>query len=327
MTETVGGSAFSLKNSSQCLFLPVSVALNKRQLAVIEAFRHAWKGYKEFAWGHDELKPISKSFNEWFGLGLTLIDALDTMWILGLKAGLCFACRFPRPSFHNQGNLEEVAGRAPPPFFSLGLRPPTKNHPLSEAAVSEEREPNIEQIKEEHPKLRNSLSARTTEPGQGLGFLSQSRQGLEADTWASFSFPAWEKWAQASGLPFPNAEFKEAREWVAKELDFKKDVDVNLFESAIRILGGLLSTYHLSGDSLFLEKAVSILLAAEDPRKSPPLLRMIRKASESVFPLPQHLKTVSRSLSYLPSFYLSLPPTLQFLPFSERHREQAHAGL
>lgn len=56
-------------------------------MAVIEAFRHAWKGYKEFAWGHDELKPLSKSYSEWFGLGLTLIDALDTMWILGLKEG------------------------------------------------------------------------------------------------------------------------------------------------------------------------------------------------------------------------------------------------
>lgn len=59
-------------------------------MAVIEAFRHAWKGYKEFAWGHDELKPLSKSYSEWFGLGLTLIDALDTMWILGLKEGNYF---------------------------------------------------------------------------------------------------------------------------------------------------------------------------------------------------------------------------------------------
>lgn len=61
-----------------------------RPEAVQEAFRHAWKGYKDFAWGHDELKPISKSYTEWFGLGLTLIDALDTMWILGLKEGEVF---------------------------------------------------------------------------------------------------------------------------------------------------------------------------------------------------------------------------------------------
>ncbi|XP_038623920.1 endoplasmic reticulum mannosyl-oligosaccharide 1,2-alpha-mannosidase isoform X2 [Tachyglossus aculeatus] len=113
--------------------------LSERQLAVIEAFRHAWKGYRAFAWGHDELKPLSKSFSEWFGLGLTLIDALDTMWILGLKE-----------------------------------------------------------------------------------------------------------------------EFEEARKWVATELVFEKNVDVNLFESTIRILGGLLSTYHLSGDGLFLEKAKDI---------------------------------------------------------------------
>lgn len=53
------------------------------------------------------------------------------------------------------------------------------------------------------------------------------------------------------------AEFEEAKEWVARELTFNKNVDVNLFESTIRILGGLLSTYHLTGDTLFLDKAVS----------------------------------------------------------------------
>lgn len=52
-------------------------------------------------------------------------------------------------------------------------------------------------------------------------------------------------------------EFEEARTWVATELTFNKNVDVNLFESTIRILGGLLSTYHLTGDAMFLDKAVS----------------------------------------------------------------------
>ncbi|TNN21857.1 Endoplasmic reticulum mannosyl-oligosaccharide 1,2-alpha-mannosidase [Liparis tanakae] len=52
------------------------------------------------------------------------------------------------------------------------------------------------------------------------------------------------------------SEFEEARSWVATELNFNKSVDVNLFESTIRILGGLLSTYHLTGDVLFLDKAV-----------------------------------------------------------------------
>ena len=33
--------------------------------------------------------------------------------------------------------------------------------------------------------------------------------------------------------------------------------DVNLFETTIRTLGGLLSAYHLSEDQIFLNKAVS----------------------------------------------------------------------
>lgn len=45
---------------------------------------------------------------------------------------------------------------------------------------------------------------------------------------------------------------------MSKKLRFRKDVDVNLFESTIRILGGLLSAFHLSGDVLFLKKAVSV---------------------------------------------------------------------
>ena len=45
---------------------------------------------------------------------------------------------------------------------------------------------------------------------------------------------------------------------MSKMLLFQKDVDVNLFESTIRILGGLLSAFHLSGDILFLKKAVSV---------------------------------------------------------------------
>lgn len=37
-----------------------------------------------------------------------------------------------------------------------------------------------------------------------------------------------------------------------------QDVDVNLFECTIRVLGGLLSTYALTHDHLFLDRAVRI---------------------------------------------------------------------
>nr|CAH7739746.1 unnamed protein product [Callosobruchus chinensis] len=56
-----------------------------RQKAVVKAFKHAWKGYKRFAWGHDHLKPISEGYEDWFGLGLSIVDSLDTIFIMGLK--------------------------------------------------------------------------------------------------------------------------------------------------------------------------------------------------------------------------------------------------
>lgn len=62
---------------------------NERQRAVVAAFKHAWKGYKEFAWGHDNLQPISKGYYDWFGLGLSIVDSLDTMYIMNLKEGTC----------------------------------------------------------------------------------------------------------------------------------------------------------------------------------------------------------------------------------------------
>eukprot|EP01095_Lingulamoeba_sp_RSL-Kostka_P001333 TRINITY_DN118_c0_g1_i1.p1 TRINITY_DN118_c0_g1~~TRINITY_DN118_c0_g1_i1.p1 ORF type:complete len:702 (+),score=256.12 TRINITY_DN118_c0_g1_i1:37-2106(+) len=53
--------------------------------AVKEAFLHAWNSYKIHAWGKDELKPISKSYSNWLDLGLTIVDSLDTLWIMDLK--------------------------------------------------------------------------------------------------------------------------------------------------------------------------------------------------------------------------------------------------
>ena len=62
---------------------------NKEQEAIVDAFMHAWTAYKRYAWGHDELKPVSRGWQEWMGIGLTLVDSLSTMWIMGLKDGDC----------------------------------------------------------------------------------------------------------------------------------------------------------------------------------------------------------------------------------------------
>jgi ER degradation enhancer, mannosidase alpha-like 2 len=51
-----------------------------------QEFLHAWNGYKQYAWGHDELKPLSKSYHDWYGASLymTPVDALDTMILMHL---------------------------------------------------------------------------------------------------------------------------------------------------------------------------------------------------------------------------------------------------
>lgn len=64
-------------------------APNKQRLAaeVKFEFLHAWNGYKKYAWGHDDLRPLTKSFHDWYAqpLLMTPVDALDTMILMGLK--------------------------------------------------------------------------------------------------------------------------------------------------------------------------------------------------------------------------------------------------
>ena len=49
-------------------------------------FLHAWNGYKKYAWGHDDLKPLSKTYHDWYPqpLLMTAVDSLDTMILMEL---------------------------------------------------------------------------------------------------------------------------------------------------------------------------------------------------------------------------------------------------
>ncbi|CAI5530563.1 unnamed protein product [Closterium sp. Naga37s-1] len=111
--------------------------VEEKREAIREAMAHAWKGYRQYAWGMDELQPRTKTgANHFGGLGLTIVDSLDSLYLMGL----------------------------------------TK-------------------------------------------------------------------------------EFNEAKSWVQEKLFFEHDYDANVFETTIRILGGLLSAYDLSGDPMLLAKA------------------------------------------------------------------------
>lgn len=51
------------------------------------ACQHAWKGYKDFAWGYDDLRPLTKNGRNWYkhSMLMTPVDAFDTFIMLGLK--------------------------------------------------------------------------------------------------------------------------------------------------------------------------------------------------------------------------------------------------
>ncbi|KAH0835805.1 glycoside hydrolase [Lanmaoa asiatica] len=58
----------------------------ERAAQVKEAFRHAYRGYEQHAFPHDELLPVSnKSIDNFNGWGVTPIDSLDTMLLMGLE--------------------------------------------------------------------------------------------------------------------------------------------------------------------------------------------------------------------------------------------------
>lgn len=74
----------------QAQYKPEAVAEKQkrleRQAAVKESFVHSWSGYKKYAWLRDEVAPVSMGYKDTFGgWAATLVDALDTLWIMGMK--------------------------------------------------------------------------------------------------------------------------------------------------------------------------------------------------------------------------------------------------
>ncbi|KAI8378102.1 glycoside hydrolase [Choanephora cucurbitarum] len=58
---------------------------SQRAKLIRDAYLYAYDGYKEFAFGHDELLSVSKSYSDSRnGWGASIIDSLDTMLIMGL---------------------------------------------------------------------------------------------------------------------------------------------------------------------------------------------------------------------------------------------------
>lgn len=61
-------------------------------------FLRAWTAYTRLAWGHDELKPVSGGHQEFFArdhpVGLTIVESLDTLYVMGLDDELDTGARW-----------------------------------------------------------------------------------------------------------------------------------------------------------------------------------------------------------------------------------------
>lgn len=63
-------------------------AFPQGQKLIKDMMKHAWEGYKAYAWGEDDLQPWRKKGKNCLGaqpLGLTITDSLDTLHIMGME--------------------------------------------------------------------------------------------------------------------------------------------------------------------------------------------------------------------------------------------------
>ncbi|XP_031776127.1 mannosyl-oligosaccharide 1,2-alpha-mannosidase IB-like isoform X5 [Apis florea] len=68
---------------------PLDDVTNQRREKIKEMMKHGWDNYVRYAWGKNELRPISKRGHSAsiFGasnMGATIVDGLDTLYIMGL---------------------------------------------------------------------------------------------------------------------------------------------------------------------------------------------------------------------------------------------------
>ncbi|KAH8903012.1 family 47 glycosyl hydrolase [Coniochaeta sp. PMI_546] len=65
---------------------PQAALRNTRRDQVRSLFRKNWAAYRQHAWGRDALLPLSGEGRDQFsGWAATLVDSLDTLWIMGMR--------------------------------------------------------------------------------------------------------------------------------------------------------------------------------------------------------------------------------------------------
>ncbi|WP_441248656.1 glycoside hydrolase family 47 protein [Kitasatospora sp. McL0602] len=88
----VAGAAAAVGRPAHAAELPSDPAVAAE---VVAEFQHAWDGYKTVAWGYDEVRPVSGTRRDFFAtghtFGLSIVEALDTLWLMGLDSEVALA--------------------------------------------------------------------------------------------------------------------------------------------------------------------------------------------------------------------------------------------
>ena len=83
--------------------------------------------YQQYAWGSDELLPVSNAGLDNNGhVGITLVEALDTLWLMGMRKEFDAAVKWIRESLSLDVNME-VSALTTTRGCSAACSPPTNS--------------------------------------------------------------------------------------------------------------------------------------------------------------------------------------------------------
>ncbi|KAK6796108.1 hypothetical protein RDI58_009563 [Solanum bulbocastanum] len=263
---------------------PDNILDAQRREKVKDAMLHAWSSYEKYAWGHDELQgkerlgldplaQFSRNYNNRVGPNVTKTSdpvqieiEVNNLLSMGLEDELV----------NNPGTIEEA-------YNGLDLAEEQSDDDTMSIIQTDDKENFATQAWENLQLEEKEERDDTPQTKNGV----DSFGGLGATLIDSLDT------LYIMGL---DEQFQRARKWVANSLDFNKNYDASVFETTIRLLykvyyeflisgpypfeastiwnydsrlvnyvfqplrvvGGLLSTYDLSGDKLFLDKAQDI---------------------------------------------------------------------
>lgn len=76
-----------LATAAMISYLPMKAQTAELSASIKQEFVKAWDTYRRYAWGHDELKPLTRQYTNWYEepLRISPIDAYSTIKLMGLQ--------------------------------------------------------------------------------------------------------------------------------------------------------------------------------------------------------------------------------------------------